>query len=180
VGWHFTRSRENRQAQPNTEAFQNTQLRLSDGTLIFSPNALGPGVLVKDATYKMMSFDGGVKLHGWEVSGEYYLRWIDDFNAIGATTSLPGLFNHGFQVQVSSMVVPKTFQVYAGGSAIFGPNGNPWDTRIGLNIFPWRNRVVRFNNEALYLNRSPVGYSAVPFVVGGKGWVFHSNMELAF
>lgn len=177
---HFTRSRENKQAQPNTEAFQNTQLRLSDGSIIFTPNLFASGTTINDATYKMMAFDGGVKLHGYEVWGEYFLRWLGDFNAT-STVGLPrGLFDHGFQAQVSSMVVPKTFQLYAGGSTIFGQYGTPFDSRIGVNYFPWKNRVVRWNTEALYLYRSPVGYSAVPFPVGGKGWVFHTNMELAF
>jgi hypothetical protein len=36
------------------------------------------------------------------------------------------------------------------------------------------------NNEFLYLYNSPVGYTSVPFVVGGKGLVFHSNLEMAF
>jgi hypothetical protein len=177
---HFTRSRESKQAQPNTEAFQNTQLRLSDGSVIFTPNLFAPGTTINDATYRMMALDGGVKLHGVELWGEYYLRWLGDFNAT-STVGLPsGLFDHGFQAQVSSMVIPKTLQFYAGGSTIFGQYGTPFDSRIGVNYFPWKNRVVRWNTEALYLYRSPVGYSAVPFVVGGKGWVFHTNMELAF
>jgi hypothetical protein len=180
LGFHFTRSRENKQSQPDTEAFQNTQLRLSDGTVIFSPGVFGPGILITDATYRMTSFDGGVKLHGYALEGEYYLRWIDDFKGTGAAATLPGLFDHGFQMQVSAMAVPRIFQIYAGGSTIFGQYGTPWDTRIGVNYFPWKNRILRWNNEGLYLNRSPVGYTAVPFPVGGKGWVYHSNMELAF
>ena len=50
----------------------------------------------------------------------------------------------------------------------------------GSNWFPWKNKVVRWNNEVLYLHKSPVGYTSVPFAVGGKGWVFHSSLELAF
>jgi hypothetical protein len=180
LGIHFTRSRENKQAQPDTEAFQNTQLRLSDGSIIFSPNLFGPGTTIIDATYKMTSMDGGIKLHGYELWGEYYLRWIGDFNATSKVGLPGGLFDHGFQAQISSMVVPKTFQVYAGGSTIFGQYGTPFDARIGANWFPFKNRVVRWNNEMLYLYRSPVGYTAVPFAVGGKGWVYHSNWELAF
>jgi hypothetical protein len=179
LGFHFTRSPENRQEQPDTQAFQNTQLRLSDGSIIFTPNLFGPGIIVSDATYWMSSFDGGVKYHGYALEGEYYLRWINDFKGPG-TTHLRGLFDQGFQLQASTMVVPKTFQLYAGGSTIFGQYGTPWDTRIGANWFPWRNRVFRWNTEALYLFKSPVGYLALPYNVGSKGWVFHSNLELAF
>ena len=31
--------------------------------------------------------------------------------------------------------------------------GNPWDFRAGLSLFPFHNRVVRWNNEFLYLLR---------------------------
>jgi hypothetical protein len=179
LGFHFTRSPENRQEQPDTQAFQNTQLRLSDGSIIFTPNLFGPGVIVSDATYRMTSFDGGVKYHGYALEGEYYLRWLNDFKGLGVT-HLRELFDHGFQLQASMMVIPKTLQIYAGGSAIFGQYGTPWDYRIGANWFPWKNRVFRWNTEAQYLFNSPVGYLALPYNVGSKGWVFHSNTELTF
>ena len=74
----------------------------------------------------------------------------------------------------------STLQAYAGHSRIFGEYGDPWDARLGTNWFPFNNHVIRWNTEALYLYKSPVGYSSVPFVVGGKGWVFHSTVEMAF
>jgi len=180
LGIHFTRSRENRQSQPGTEDFQNTQLRLSDGSIIFTPNLFGPGTTIIDATYKMTSFDGGIKLHGYSLEGEYYLRWLNDFRGLGRAADLSGLFDQGFQIQTSAMVVPKIFQIYAGGSTIFGQYGTPYDARVGTNVFPWKNRVVRWNTEALYLYKSPVGHLAVPYPVGGKGWVFDTNVEMAF
>ena len=39
---HFTRSDENRESQPSSDTFENTQLRLSDGTVIFTPDLFGP------------------------------------------------------------------------------------------------------------------------------------------
>ena len=179
LGLHFTRSPENKQEQPDTQAFQNTQLRLSDGSIIFTPNLFGPGITINDATYSMTSFDGGIKYHGYALEGEYYLRWLNDFKGLGVT-HLRELFDHGFQLQASMMAVPKTFQIYGGGSTIFGQYGTPWDYRIGVNWFPWKNQVFRWNTEALYLYRSPVGYLSLPYNVGSKGWVFHSNTELAF
>jgi hypothetical protein len=41
-------------------------------------------------------------------------------------------------------------------------------------------RVVRWNNEFLYLDNSAVGYTSVPFALGATGPVFHTNLELAF
>ena len=48
--FHFSRSDENKESQPNSDQFENTQLRLSDGTVIFTPNLFGPGITITDAT----------------------------------------------------------------------------------------------------------------------------------
>jgi hypothetical protein len=179
LGLHFTRSDANKESQPASDAFENTQIRLSDGTIIFTPNIFGPGVVVEDLRYRMASFDGGIKYKGKSLEAEYFLRWLDDYQGTG-TSIIPDFFDHGFQVQASAMLIPREFQLYAGGSKIFGNFGNPWDARIGTNWFPFKNRVMRWNNEFLYTFNSPVGYTAVPFALGGKGWVFHTNFEVAF
>jgi hypothetical protein len=176
---HFTRSTEDRQEQPNSDQFENTQIRLEDGSVIFTPNLFGPGISVNDVTYKMAAFDGGLKYHGFSLEGEYFLRWLDHFHGAG-TTGLPTVFSHGFQLQASAMVLPKTLQAYLGGSTIYGKYGTPWDFRAGLNYFPFRNKVLRWNNEFLYLYQSPVGYTSVPFALGGTGPVFATTLELAF
>ena len=179
LGAHFSRSDENRESQPNSDSFENTQLRLSDGTVIFTPDLFGPGITITDARYRMFDVDGGLKYRGFSLEGEYYWRWLDNFKGPG-TQGLPQLFDHGFQVQGSAMVIPRTLQLYVGGSRINGQFGNPWDFRSGINWFPWKNKVVRWNTEWLYLRDSPVGYSSVPFAIGGRGNVFHSSLELAF
>lgn len=176
---HFTRSDETRESQPNSDAFENTQLRLSDGTVIFTPNLFGPGITIEEARYRMTAVDGGLKYRGFALEGEYYWRWLDNFKGQN-TAGLATLFDHGFQLQASAMVVPRTVQTYAGWSRIQGQFGVPFDVRVGVNWFPWKNKVIRWNNEWLYLYKSPVGYSSVPFAIGGKGSVFHSTLELAF
>ncbi len=179
LGAHFSRSDENKQSQPNTQTFENTQIRLSDGTIVFTPNLFGPSLTVTDVNYKMTSFDGGIKRHGYALEGEYYMRWLSNFRD-PAPMGLPTIFNNGFQVLASAMVVPKALQVYAGGSKVFGKYGNPWDSRAGLNYYPFKNRIFWWNNEMIYLSRSPVGYTSVPFAFGGKGWVYDSNLVLNF
>jgi hypothetical protein len=179
VGAHFTRSHETAEEQPNTQSFENTQIRLADGTIIFTPNLFGPGITVNTVNTKMADFDAGLKYHGFSLDGEFFMRWLNNFTGTG-TAGLPSLFDKGFQMQASAMLIPKSLQFYAGGSTIFGKFGNPYDTRVGVNWFPWKNKVIRVNNEFLYLYNSPVGYTSVPFVVGGKGLVFHSNLEMAF
>ena len=181
LGIHYTRSDEDRQEQPGTEAPDNVQIRLSDGNVVFTPGLFGPGISVTDVVYQMESLDAGVKNRGFALEGEYDWRRLSNFRGPD-TNTLP--FDHltdtGFQLQASAMVVPKTAQIYLSGSKIFGNYGNPSDVRVGVNVFPWKNQVVRWNTELLYLNRSPVGYLSVPFTVGGNGPVFHSNLEVNF
>lgn len=185
-GFHFSRSNENKESQPSSDVFENTQLRLTDGTVIFTPDLFGQGITITDARWRMVSTDGAFKYHGLSVEGEYYWRWLDDFKFLSAITPLQTqqvpshIYDHAFQLQGSAMLVPGSVQLYTGHSRIFGKYGNPWDFRVGANVFPFKNKVVRWNTEALYLHKSPVGYTSVPFAVGGTGWVFHTNMELAF
>jgi hypothetical protein len=179
VGLHYSRSDENKESQPGSDVFENTQLRLSDGTVIFTPDIFGPGITVTDARWRMTSLDGAFKYRGYALEGEYYWRRLDNFRGPN-TQGLPTVFDHGFQIQGSAMVIPEKLQAYAGHSRVFGQYGNPWDFRVGTNWFPFKNHVLRWNTEWLYLRNSPVGYSSVPFALGGNGGVFHSSLELAF
>ena len=158
---------------------QNSQIRLSDGTVIFQPDAFATGGRINKATYLMSSIDAGLKYKGYALEGEYYFRWVDDFSTEG---DIPenDLFDHGFQLQASMMMVPRTVQAYLAGSYIFGEYGDPWDLALGVNWYPLQRRLFRLNTEVLYLKDSPVGYSSVPFTVGGDGPVFYSSLELTF
>ena len=178
LGLHYTRSTEDKQSQPNSDAFENTQIRLSDGTVVFTPNIFGPGVTVEEVRYQMSSLDGGVKYKGWALEGEYYVRKLSDFQGPG-TGVVPTMWDRGFQLQASTMIVPRTFQVYLGGSYVNGNYGYPWDVRAGVNWHPWHNRVFRWNTQVTYLNHSPVGYTSLTYNVGSKGVVFNTDFELA-
>ena len=39
---------------------------------------------------------------------------------------------------------------------------------------------MRLTFETIYLDESPVGYASIPYAVGGKGPVFHTNIDLLF
>jgi len=179
VAGHYTTSTETAQEQPGQDAFENTQIRLSDGSVIFTPNLFAPGTTVNSLRYQMFALDGGFKYHGWAFEGEGFWRWLNDFKGPG-TAGLPTRYDTGYQFQLSMMPIEKKLQLYAGGSHIFGEFGNPYDARFGTNWYPYKNRVLRWNTEGLYLFRTPVGYTSVPFPLGGKGIVFHTTLELAF
>jgi hypothetical protein len=178
LGLHYTSSTEDKQSQPNSNAFENTQIRLSDGTVVFTPDIFGSGVEVDELRYQMSSLDGGIKYKGWALEGEYYVRKLNDFKGPG-TSVVPTMWDRGFQLQASTMIVPKTFQAYVAGSYVDGNYGKPWDVRLGVNWHPWHNRVFRWNTQVMYLSRSPVGYTSLTYNVGSTGVVFNTDFELA-
>src|SRR5262249_53112109 len=134
VGAHYTHSREDKQSQPGTNGIENTQIRLTDGSVIFTPDLFGPGITVEKVDYDMVSVDAGVKYKGLSLEAEYYWRWLGDY-AGPNTAGLADIDDHGFQVQTSAMVVPKTLQVYLSGGAIRGVYGNGSEVRAGLNWY---------------------------------------------
>jgi hypothetical protein len=174
-----TYSEEDPQSQPGTEDINNSQIRLSDGTRIFFPDAFNTDGRITEATYQMVAADAGMKYQGFSLMGEYYWRWVDDLKTEG-DIPVDDLYDHGFQIQTSYMFVPKYLQGYVAGSKIFGEYGDPWDTALGVNWYPFRNRLLRLNGELLYMEDSPVGYSSIPYQVGGDGVAFHTNLEMKF
>ena len=127
----------------------------------------------------MSSIDAGIKYKGLSLEGEYYWRWLSNYAGLN-TGGIPDISDNGYQLQASAMVVPKALQLYFGTSQIFGNYGDPWEVRGGANWYPMKERGIRVNGEWMYVDGSPVGYTAYPYAVGSKGPVFHLNLEMNF
>ena len=179
VGLHYTHSREDKQSQPGTNGIENSQIRLTDGSVIFTTDLFGPGITVDRVTYDMASLDGGIKYKGFSVEAELYQRWLSDFTGPGADV-IEDIDDNGFQLQVSAMAVKDVLQVYAGHSQIFGDFGDASEVRVGANWYVRKQRGLRLNGEWMHLKDCPVGYTAVPYPVGGNGDVWHVNFEMNF
>src|SRR5688572_2113251 len=179
VGVHYTSSREEKQSQPGTEGIENSQIRLTDGSVIFTPDLFGSGTTVNEVDYRMTSIDAGIKYKGLSLEAEYYRRWLSNYVGVN-TGGIPDISDRGYQVQASGMAVPRTLQFYFGASQVFGEYGDHWEVRAGQNYYPMRERGIRLNAEWMYVDRSPVGYTAYPYPVGARGPVFHINLELNF
>jgi hypothetical protein len=176
---HYTHSREDKQSQPGTNSIENSQIRLTDGSVIFTADLFGPGITVEEVDYRMMSLDAGLKYRGLSLEAEYYRRWLTNF--IGRNTAgIADITDDGYQWQFSAMVFPKTLQAYVGGSQIFGRYGDAAEVRAGANWYFRQQRGLRVNGEWIHLSHCPVGYAAVPYPVGGNGHLFHVNLEMNF
>jgi hypothetical protein len=178
-GLHYTRSREDSQSQPDQDDFENSQIRLSDGTRIFQAGAFATDGQIRKATYQMTAANAGLKYRGFSLEGEYFVRWVDDFQTIGFIP-VTELFDHGFQVQTSAMVVRDRLQLYAAGSQVFGEYGEPWDVTLGFNFYPFARREMRWNLQGIYMRNSPVGGTSYPYIVGANGWIFNTDFILTF
>jgi len=179
VGVHYTQSTEDKQSQPGTEDVENSQIRLTDGSNIFTPSLFAPGVAVNRVHYAMSSLDGGIKYHGLSLEAEYYRRTLSDFEGVNVA-GIGNIDDHGYQVQASAMLMREILQTYIGGGEIRGHYGNGSELRVGVNYYPMKTRGLRVNAEWVRLSHCPVGYTAVPYPVGGNGDVFHLNVEMNF
>ena len=179
LGAHYSFSREEKQSQPGTNAIENSQIRLTDGSIIFTPDLFAPGTTVDTVRYQMVSVDAGYKHKGRSVEAEFYWRDLNDFTGTNTTALVP-IHDSGYQVQTSAMVVPKQLQAYFSWSQIFGSYGDPWEVRGGGNWYFMKDRGLRLNGEFIHVRKSPVGYTAYPMPVGANGNVFHINLEMNF
>ncbi|MGE6334871.1 hypothetical protein [Stenotrophomonas sp. NPDC077659] len=176
----FTSSTEDRESQPGLDTPENTQVRLSSGVTVFTPNALGLGSTVERVDYRMAALSAGLKYQGFYLEAEVYRRWLDGFRVTGAPLAYTRVVDDAAQIQGSMMVVPKRLQVYANASKVFGEFGDPWDAGVGLNWWPYGKRGFRLNGDLMYVKRSPIGSPFHPFSVGATGWTFNANAEIAF
>jgi Protein of unknown function (DUF3011) len=179
LGVHYTHSREDKQSQPATNAIENSQIRLTDGSVIFTPDLFGRGISVDEVDYRMMSLDAGIKYRGLSLEGEYYRRWLTNFTGTN-TGGIADITDDGYQLQSSAMAIAKTLQLYLSGSQIFGVYGDASELRAGANWYFQKSRGLRVNGEWIHLDHCPVGYTAVPYPVGGNGNVIHLNLEMNF
>jgi hypothetical protein len=137
---------------------KNTQLKLSDGTNIFSPGALAIGTQVRTADYTILSPDVGFKYNGLFLDFNYYLRWLDNLTTIGGPIPQTKFFDHGLMVQIGKQVKPRKLELYTSYTNIWGEFNNPWEIAVGANYYPNSNtRNWRLNAMINHIEQSPVG-----------------------
>lgn len=176
-GFSIGRARENRAADLSL-APNATQLRLSDGVLLFEEGALAPGVTVENATYEILALDAGFKYRGFTFQGEYYFRRLRDFDATG-TLPLDSIFDHGFFVEAMYMAVPRLFGVYASGTYVFDDfRRHPWEIASGASLFPFSSRSWRVNLHVIWVDRSPTGSVFGFYSAGQTGPTFSIGTDI--
>jgi len=179
IGTAFTRSREDRFSNLDQSSPENTSLYNSDGVLSFSTGAFAPGVTVDQATYRMWAADAGIKWNGLAVNGQYFMRWLSDFEADGPLP-LASTLDHGAELSASYFVEPKTLMLYGRGSWVRGQFADSYEYGGGVKWFFLPTERLWFNTELFRVNKAPYSGAFTPYTAGMSGWVPMVQTVLAF
>ncbi|HXQ71047.1 MAG TPA: hypothetical protein VN844_11195, partial [Pyrinomonadaceae bacterium] len=173
------RSREDRFSETDQSSPDNTSIYNSDGVLAFSAGAFAPGVTVEKATYRMWAIDGGLKWNGLAINGQYYFRWLNDFEADGPLP-LTSTFDHGFELSGGKFVVPKKLMLYVRGSAVFGQFRDSHEYAGGVKWHFLPTERLWLSAELMRVMRTPYSGGFTPYTSGLTGWVPMIQTVLAF
>jgi hypothetical protein len=146
---------------------------------MFSTGAFADGVTVDKALYKMWAIDGGAKYNGLAVNGQYYLRYVNEFEADGPLP-LTSMFDHGFELSASKFVVPKKFNLYARGSYVFGEFNNSYEWGGGFKWHFLPTERIWLQGELMRVYRVPYGGTFTPYTAGLSGWMPMLQSYIAF
>ena len=102
---HYTHSTEDKQSQPGTDGIENSQIRLTDGSVIFTPDLFGDGITVNRSSTGCRASTPASSTRGC-ARGRVLLALAQRLRGqhVGG---IPDITDHGYQVQASAMVVPK-------------------------------------------------------------------------
>jgi hypothetical protein len=147
--------------------------------LAFSTGAFAPGVTVQEATYKMWAMDGGLKKSGFSVNGQYFMRWLSDFEADGPLP-LTSTFDHGFELSSGKFIVPQKLMLYVRGSKVFGQFANPYEYGAGVKWYFLPTERLWVTGEVMRVKGAPYSGAFSPYTAGMSGWVPMVQTILAF
>jgi hypothetical protein len=179
LGASFTSSREDRFSNLDQSSPENTSLYNSDGVLTFSTGAFAPGVTVDKATYQMLAIDWGLKKSGWSLNGQYFLRWVDDFQADGPIP-IKSMFDHGFELSAAAFIIPQTLTVYGRGSMVFGQFRDSWEAAVGAKWYFVPTERMWLNAELMRTVNVPYTGTFTPYTAGMTAWVPMLQAIIAF
>jgi hypothetical protein len=166
--------------QSASDAVENSPLRLSDGTIITTPNALAPGVTLLSYDVSLAAIDMAWKYRGLGVSSEIYFQDLLGLQGTGplpiASTSAFGGFVKG-----GYFVVPRETELYARTSYVTGAYGSGSELGGGFNHFflPGKDNLF-FTFDAAWLENSPAGQNRTGFVAGQTGLLIRAQLVAAY
>lgn len=166
--------------QGNPDQPENSQIRLTDGTVLTQPGALAPGVTLNEYNVTLGALDLGWKHRGWSLSGELYIRDLSRLQGNGAIPRT-SIVDYGGFGQAAYVVLPQRAEVYARTSQITGPYGYGSEYAGGLNWFwlPGRQNL-RSTLDIAWVNHSPADQARSDYRAGDTGLLVRAQMQFFF
>lgn len=166
--------------QSDSDAVENSPVRLSDGTLITQPGAVAPGVTLQSYDISLAALDLAYKYRGLGLSTELYFQ---DLLGLRGTGPLPigstGAFG-GF-IQGGYFVLPQRAELYARTSYVTGHYGSGSEVAGGFNWFFLEGKDnLRFTFDAAWLDRSPAGQNRTGYVAGQTGLLIRTQVTVVY
>lgn len=166
--------------QSESDAIENSSIRLSDGTLISQPGALAPGVTLRQYDLSLAAIDLALKYRGWGVSSEVYFQDLSSLEGSGplpfdSTSAFGGFLQGGF------FVLPQEVELYARTSWVTGEFGSGTEIAAGVNwfILPGKNNL-RFTFDVAEIESSPAEQNRTGFEAGMSGMLFRTQINSSF
>jgi len=167
-------------SQADSDAVENSPVRLSDGTIITTPGALAPGVTLQSYDISLAAIDWAWKFRGMGVSTEIYFQ---DLLGLRATGPLPITSTSAFGgfVKGGYFIVPQETELYARSSYVTGAYGSGYELGGGFNQFflPGKDKLF-FTFDAAWLENSPAGQNRTGFVAGQTGVLVRAQIVAVF
>lgn len=158
---------------------EQTVIRLSDGSLLVTPDVLVAGETVGAFDQWLYTVHAGMKFRGWCLSGEGFFRWLRNIQSIDGD-NLGSIFDSGYFAQLSKFVVPNRLEAYGRTSYVLGDFGDGRETACGINWYLFGARSARATLEIAELRDSPADQSRTAFVAGGSGTIVQAQLWTFF
>jgi hypothetical protein len=130
----------------------------------------------------LSTVDAHLKWAGCSLIGEYYWRGISHF--VGG--SVPDLFDHGFVLQSGYFVCPHKLELLVRWSRIIGDSGTlgteeQSSEEFGTG-FAWyfNGHNAKLVFDVSHLNSAPIRSARLDVLPGDTGWLFRTQLQLAF
>ncbi len=166
--------------QADSQASENSALRLSDGTLITQPGAFAPGVTLQRYDVSLAAVDLAFKYRGFSLSTELYFQELASLRGNGplplnSTSAYGGMFQGGW------FLIPQKVELYSRSSFVTGSYGSGTEIAGGFNWFPIVGQSnLRFTLDVAELDSCPADQNRTGFVAGQTGLLLRTQINTSF
>lgn len=167
-------------SQSDSDAVENSSVRLSDGTVITQVGAFAPGVTLQSYDLSLAAFDAAVKYQGMSLSSEFFLQNLTSLEGNGPLP-LDATQACGAMIQGGCFVVPQSVELYSRYSFVTGAYGSGSEVGGGLNWFPLRGQnSLRFTFDTTWLDSSSASQNRTGYVAGQSGLLVRTQIAASF